>query len=352
MGYIILFGFLILLPFSAGGIFLTAGKRHKTETLAMGCQWMYGQFLLWAVFQLVTVYFILTKGSLRNVILVYTPIAVCVSMVGLFVTIRMWMKEDKSSQTNHYMWIKEQKLLTGIFVLLWLVQMAGLVFLAVNDGDDAFYMAVAERARESGALYTANVYSFGNTELNYRYALAPFPIWIAFLAKISGIHTLTIGHILLGILLVSMSYVAYAQMGKLLFNDDRKKQLQMLVLVAVLYIWGNTSSHTAESFLLLRTRQGKALVAGLVFPMMIYVILKIGKALEEQQKITWDSYLLAMAVILTGCLGSTLGGALVILLWASAMLFLAIGYKRWTLLPLGAMSAVPGVIYAILYLIN
>ena len=86
--------------------------------------------------------------------------------------------------------------------------------------------------------------------------------------------------------------------------------------------------------------------------MMIYVILKIGKALEEQQKITWDSYLLAMAVILTGCLGSTLGGALVILLWASAMLFLAIGYKRWTLLPLGAMSAVPGVIYAILYLIN
>lgn len=352
MGYMILFGFLILLPFCAGGIFPAAGKGQKEEILSLGCQWMYGQFLLWAVFQLVTVYFILTRGSLQDVMLVYTPAVVCVGIVGLIVTIRMWMKGDKSPLINQYMWIKEQKLLTGIFVLLWLVQMAGIVFLAVNDGDDAFYMAVAERAREAGVLYTANVYSFGNTELNYRYALAPFPIWIAFLAKISGLHTLTIGHILLGILLVSMSYVAYAQMGKVLFGDNRKKRLQMLILVAVLYIWGNTSSHTAESFLLLRTRQGKALVAGLVFPMMIYVILKIGKTLEQQKNIDRDSYLLAMTVILTGCLGSTLGGALVILLWASAMLFLAVGYKRWTLLFLGAVSAVPGFMYAVLYLIN
>ena len=346
----ILFGFLIVLPLCAGSIFRTVDRN--TDSLSLGVQWMYGQFLLWAVFQLVTVYFILTQGTLQDVIWAYTIAALLLGVTGLFIGIPMWTKGNKCPTGKQYMWTKAQKFLAGIFVILWLVQMAGLFFLAVNDGDDAFYMAVAERARESGALYTANVYSFGNTELNYRYALAPFPIWIAFLAKISGVHTLTIGHIILGILLVSMSYIAYAQMGKILFEDDVKKRLQMLILVAVLYIWGNTSSHTAESFLLLRTRQGKALVAGLVFPVMIYIVLKIGKALEQQKKISWDSYLLAMAVILTGCLGSTLGGALVILLWASAMLFLAIGYKRWSLLPLGALSAIPGFLYAILYLIN
>ena len=346
----ILFGFLILLPLCVGSIFQKADKN--TDMLSFGAQWMYGQFVLWAVFQLVTVCFILTKGVLQDVIWAYTIAALLLGAAGLSSGIRMWTKGDKHPVKAQRMWTKEQKLLTSIFVILWLVQMAGLLFLAVNDGDDAFYMAVAERARESGALYTANVYSFGNTELNYRYALAPFPIWIAFLAKISGVHTLTIGHIILGILLVSMSYIAYGQMGRILFGDDIKKRLQMLILVAVLYIWGNTSSHTAESFLLLRTRQGKALVAGLVFPVMVYVILKIGKALEQQKKITWDSYLLAMAVILTGCLGSTLGGTLVILLWASAMLLLAIGYKRWSLLLFGAMSAVPGFLYAVLYLIN
>lgn len=350
MGYLILFGFLILLPVCVGGIFKIADKN--TDPLSLGAQWMYGQFLLWAVFQLVTVYFILTKGVLTDVIWTYTMGALLFGVAGLLIGILMWMKEDKHRAKKHSMWTKEHKILAGVFGVLWFAQMAGLLFLAVNDGDDAFYMAVAERARESGALYTANVYSFGNTELNYRYALAPFPIWIAFLAKISGVHTLTIGHIILGILLVSMSYIAYGQMGKVLFGGDIKKNLQMLIVVAVLYIWGNTSSHTAESFLLLRTRQGKALVAGLVFPVMVYVILKIGKALEDQKKITWESYLLAMAVILTGCLGSTLGGTLVILLWASAMLLLAIGYRRWSLLLFGAVSAVPGFLYAVLYLIN
>lgn len=351
MGYIILFGFLVVLPLCAGGLFQKVGG--KSVALSLGAQWMCGQFLLWAVFQLVTVCFILKQGSLENVVPLYTIIALVLGAAGFFILVHMWTKRDKNLLRVQHMWTKEEKLLAGVFLLLWLVQMAGLLFLAVNDGDDAFYMAVAERARESGALYTANVYSFGNTELNYRYALAPFPIWIAFLAKISGVHTLTIGHVWLGIMLVSMSYVAYSQMSKVLFGSEAyKKRLQMMILVAVLYIWGNTSSHTAESFLLLRTRQGKALVAGLVFPMIIYVLLKIGKALEQHQKNEWNTYLLAMAVILTGCLGSTLGGVLVILLWASAILFLAIGYKRWTLLLFGAISAMPGFLYAVLYLIN
>ena len=365
MGYLILFGWLIILPFLAGGFFIPHSKTMPGNTgpagrgegsaaagLSFGGQWMWGQFLLWAVFQIVTVYFTLIGGKLDDVIRIYAVISAGIGAGGLLAALRVWTKEDKSALKRRCMWIKEQKVLTGIFVVLWLVQMAALLVLAVNDGDDAFYMAVAERARESGALYTANVYSFGNTELNYRYALAPFPIWIAFLSRISGVHILVIGHVVLGIVLVTMSYVIYGQIGQTLFGENIQKRMQMLILVAVLYIWGNTSSHTAESFLLLRTRQGKALVAGLVFPAMICLILKIGKTLEQHGKISLKDYLLAAAIILTGCLGSTLGGSLVILLWASALLLLAIGYRKWSLLPLGALSAVPGLVYALLYLLN
>lgn len=345
MGYLILFGWLILLPFCAGGFFRYSGK-------SLSGQWLWGQFLMWAVFQVVAVYFILTGGELSDVIRVYAILSVCIAAGGLIATLRLWTKGDNPFQKSRYLWIKEQKVLTGIFLVLWLVQMTALFVLAVNDGDDAFYMAVAEKARESGALYTANVYSFGYTELTYRYALAPFPIWIAFLSKISGVHTLVIGHLVLGIVLVTMSYVIYAQIGHLLFGEERHKRLLFLIFIAVIYIWGNTSSHTAESFLLLRSRQGKALVAGLVFPAMVCLLLKIGKLLEQKKRISWGNYLLAAAIILTGCLGSTLGGALVILLWASALFFLAVGYKRWSMLPLGAFSAVPGLVFAVLYLLN
>ena len=363
MGYLILCGWLILLPFCAGGLFRTV----KNNTMSISVQWLWGQFYLWAIFQVVSVCFILKEGSLAQVTRVYMIVAVCAAVSGLIATLRtiwntgaiggwhlgrLWTKGDKSNANSHRMWTKKEMILAAIFAVLWLVQMLAMIFLAVNDGDDAYYMAIANVAESSDCMYTANVYAFGGTELTYRYALAPFPIWIAFLSKISGVHTLIIGHVILGLILVTMSYVIYARAGRVLFGENRAKRLLFLIFVAILYIWGNTSSHTAESFLLLRTRQGKALVAGLVFPAMICLLLQIGRRLEAQKKISVEYYLLAIMIILTGCLGSTLGGSLVILLWGSALLLLAVGYRKWRLLWAGALSAVPGVIFAILYLIH
>ncbi len=347
MGYLMLFLWLMILPFCAGGLFCT-----KKNRISLGGQWLWGHFLLWAVFQIIAVYYILNKGSLDDVITAHWIITVVIALVGLAVLFKLWIDGHKRIRKKPFLWIKEHKFLVGIFVTLWLVQMLALVFLAVNDGDDAYYMAIASVAESSGNMYTANVYAFGGTELTYRYALAPFPIWIAFLSKISGVHTLVIGHIILGMMLVTMSYVIYDQIGRELFGDNFRKRIQMLIWVAVLFVWGNTSSHTAESFLLLRSRQGKALVAGLVFPAMIYLLIKVGHALEQKEKIIVREYLLATAIILTGCLGSTLGGALVMLLWGSGLLFLAIGYKKWMLLPPGLLSIAPGLVFAVIYLLH
>ena len=347
MGYVMLFLWLMILSFCAGGLFCT-----KKNRISFGGQWLWGQFVLWAVFQIIAVYYILKQGSLEDVIRAYWMIAAVIAVGGLALALKLWMDGYKPVHRKAFSWIKEHKALFFVFVALWLIQMLALLFLAVNDGDDAYYMAIASVAESSGNMYTANVYAFGGTELTYRYALAPFPIWIAFLSKISGVHTLVIGHILLGMMLVTMSYVIYAQIGKVIFGDNFRKRIQMLIWVAVLFIWGNTSSHTAESFLLLRSRQGKALVAGLVFPAMIYLLIKIGHCLEQNRKITFREFLLAAVIILTGCLGSTLGGVLVILLWGSGLLFLAIGYKKWTLLPLGMFSIVPGLVFAVIYLLH
>lgn len=347
MGYLILFLWLIVLPLCTGGLF-----RTKQNRISLGGQWLWGQFCLWAVFQATAVYFILKQGTLVEVTRTNVIAAVVMAIGGLLVTWKLWINGYKTICKEQFLWIKQHKLLFGVLAVLWLTQMLALLFLAVNDGDDAYYMAIASVAESSGNMYTANVYAFGGTELNYRYALAPFPIWIAFLSKISGVHTLIIGHVILGIILVTMSYIIYAQIGLELLGDNYRKRMQMLIWVAVLFIWGNTSSHTAESFLLLRSRQGKALVAGLVFPAMIYLLIKIGHALEQRMKISVKEYLLAAVIILVGCLGSTLGGVLIILLWGSGLLFLAIGYKKWLLLPAGVLSTVPGLIFALIYLLN
>lgn len=355
MGYMILLLYLIPLPILVGVLFYT--KRNK---VSIGEQWVFGQFILWAVFQTIAVYFILQEGTLEEVAHTYSKAITVLAGIALLKAIRMWKKVDNSTKKNADRWKTEAgledgstqyKVLTILFAMLWIVQMLGMVFLAVNDGDDAYYMAIANVAESSDSMYTVNVYAFGNTELTYRYALAPFPIWIAFLSRISGVHTLTIGHIILGVILVTMSYVIYYKSSQALFGHNKKKCLQLLIFTALLNIWGNTSSHTAESFLLLRSRQGKALVAGIVFPAMIYLLLRIGRQLEKHQSISVMQYGMATVVILTGCLGSTLGGSLVILLWGSALFFLSAGYRRWSILLPGVLCALPGVLYAVIYML-
>lgn len=347
MGYGIIFFWLAVLPVWAGFLF-PAGEHTKTLSL----RWLMGQFLLWALFQPVAVCMILRETSLTKLVGVYTVAALFVGLLGLLRGIVMWKAGDKPAKFTPSMWTTKEKWLAGLFAVLWLVQMAALLFLAVNDGDDAFYMAVANVAESADSMYVANVYAFGNTGLNYRYALAPFPIWIAFLSRISGVHTLVLGHIILGMMLVTMSYVIYDQAGRVLFGTDRAGRLLFLCMTGLLVIWGNTSSHTAESFLLLRSRQGKALVAGIVFPATMYLLLRLGRALADKQKVTLEYFVFAACVILAGCLGSTLGGALVILLFSSGFFFLVLGYKAWRLLPLGICSVLPGVVFAVLYLLH
>ncbi len=347
MGYVILFGWLILLPMCAGGIF-----NSKKNTLSLPEQWLWGQFLLWAAFQFLAVFFIVQEKALDDILPLYLGLGIFLGVLGAVIHCIKHRHVQKTPYKSKFMWITEHKILAAVFMMLWLLQMIMLIVQAVNDGDDAYYMAIANQAQNSGIMYTANVYSFGGTILNYRYALAPFPIWIAFLARISGIHTLTIGHIILGIILVTMSYIIYAQIGKELFGVNYRKRLQMLILIAVLYIWGNTSSHTAESFLLLRSRQGKSLVSGLVFPAIICLLIKTGHLLEQKRQIEWKNFLLAAVIVLSGCIGSTLGGALIILLWGSGLFFLALGYKRFRILPVGVLSILPGMIFVVMYLLN
>lgn len=347
MGYAILFGWLVLLPFLAGGVLQS--KKYK---VSLPARWIWGQFLLWAVFQVTAVPYIVAEKSFRDMVPVYLTAGLMLGLSGAVCTASMWIKEDNKSAHTSSMWTNREKIYAVLLAGLWVFQMLVLIFGAVNDGDDAFYMAVANVAESSDSMYLTNVYAMGTMELNYRYALAPFPIWIAFLARISGVHTLTIGHIVLGIVLVTMAYGIYAQIGRELFGENRLKRLQFLAGVMLLHIWGNTSSHTAESFLLLRSRQGKALVAGIVFPAIMYLLLKVGHKLEQRKEIRLQEYVLAATIVLTGCLGSTMGGTLIILLWGSALFLLALGYRKWKLLPAGILCSVPGLILAVMYLLN
>ncbi|MCD8327434.1 MAG: DUF6077 domain-containing protein [Lachnospiraceae bacterium] len=367
MGYLILIFWLLVLPVCAGSLF----QYHNG--FDPGMRFVKGQFLLWAVFQLVTVPVILGGGTLETVMAFYLPPCFLLALLGLIFMIRRkeWTKipffsrgkREKSAKASAFTGgerIKtsavmhggrEEFLLLFAVLALWLFQMGIVVTQAIYDGDDSFYMAVANLANTNGSLYQVNPYSMGSMELNYRYILAPFPVWVALLARVSGLHTLTVGHVALGISLISMSYLIYWQIGRELF-EKKVSRLRFMLCLCLLYLWGNTSIHTAESFLITRSRQGKALVCGLVLPAFVGVLLHMGNALDQKEKISPQVWIYASCIMLTGCLGSAFGGAIVLLFWGGLNLMWLIAYRRIRSFGLAIVSALPAAAFSLLYLLQ
>lgn len=351
MGYILLILWLTLLPICVGSLFPDQNTFHTPLRL------LRGQFFLWALFQLITVPVVIAKGSLALVMVIYIPLSLIFGIAGLVCVFKR--KEHPAPLASWRQEIsgctKLQKAETAVlFILvlaLWLFQMIMVVTQAVYDGDDSFYMAVANIANTNGSLYQINAYSMGTTGLNYRYILAPFPVWVAMLARMSGLHTLTVGHVVLGVALISFSYLIYWQIGSGLFKE-KISRLRFMLCVCVLYLWGNTSIHTAESFLITRSRQGKALVSGLVFPAFISVLLSMGNTLDEEELPKRSSYFYMACIMLAGCLGSAFAGAILILFWGIVNLMWAVSYRKTRQLPTAVLTALPSAVFSVIYLLS
>lgn len=344
MSVVILFLWLLALPLAVGGLFSYDGKRDIPG------RWIRGQFLLWAAFQLTAVPIVLTAGTMEQILWIYVPVSLFLGVIGAALG---WKKASagatRSGQTFSGV-NREEKILTVLFLGFWLFQMYMVVTQAINDGDDSFYMAVAHIADQSGSLYQANAYSIGTMELNYRYVLAPFPVWVALLSRLSGLHTLTVGHIGLGVMLITFSLAVYWQMAGELFGRLAQK-LRFLLCVCVLYVWGNTSSQTAESFLITRSRQGKAFVSGVAFPALVWVLLRMGTGLDEKENARAGDYVFAGCILMAGCLGSAVGGAILLLAWGGVTCMWTVCYRRPGLLWRGILAALPGAAYSVMYLL-
>ncbi len=314
-----------------------------TKSFSVLKTWVYGQLMLWALFQVVAVPFILWEKNLSELLPVY--LVVCSIFIGCGSI--QWIRNRKA-----IVWKPSKSSLPRtIFILLLVIQCIAMIVLAINDGDDAYYMAIASIAESGGSMYTANPYAVGTVILNPRYALAPFPIWIASLSRVTGVHVLSLGHIYLGIVSLLLCYGIYHMMGKLLFEKNRKYLDSFMLFISVLILWGNTSSRTAESFLLIRSRQGKSLVSAIVIPMIFYLLILMGKQIHENQKMGLRYYLIATAVLLTACLGSSMGSALGVVLFLSGAFLLTLAYKRYQILLLSCLCAIPSGCYILAYLI-
>ncbi len=350
MQILILVLLLIAVPIMAGGIFADADKTAGKLLF----RWVAGQLLLWMGFQLICVPLILREGSFSRVTTLFLVYTAALLLFVVADGMRRFAKGMRRPDfLNHSLFQKK----FDIGVLLWLVfwgllafQLVQAVLLAYADGDDAYYVAVSAAVESSDRMYMTIPYTGAATELDVRHGLAPFPVWIAFLARLSGMRTVMVAQTVLPLVLICMTYAIFYLLGEKLFSAGGVQLPLFMIFVELGILFGDHSIYTTENFMLARSRQGKAALGSIVMPALLLILLIILKKMKEEERISVKLYLLLFAVSASGCLCTTLGALIVGLAVGIVGLLGAVSYKRpGVLLPMAACCS-PCVCYALLFL--
>lgn len=346
---LILMFFLLVIPIVVGGLF--AYVEQVSRNLLF--RWVSGQMLLWAGFQLICVPLILKDGRFDQVVILFS--GYMAAMVLLAVAAEIKRLANGTLEIGKLLGIERGKqiqelVLWAVFFGIALFQLVQAVRLLYADGDDAYYVAISTITQDANTLYRKLPYTGGTTGLDARHALAPFPVWVSFLAQVSGMQAVTVAKVALPCVLPAMTYAVFYLMGLKLFPERGVRIPAFLIFAELLVLFGDYSIYTVENFMIARSRQGKAALGSIVIPFLLLALMLLLQKLQAKEKIPVPLYLLFAAVAVSACLCSTLGAVIVCMPIGIAGALGCIFYKRPGILPPLAACCLPCVGFALLYL--
>lgn len=225
----------------------------------------------------------------------------------------------------------------------------------VTNLDDAYFVAVATTAIETNTMYRYSPYTGrAVTGFNLRYCLSPFSMLQAFLSKCIGVHPSTLDHTIMAPALVIAAYLVYVSMGRLLFSEEaehgqkesREKMIGLFVLfLSMVHVTSYYCMRNQGSVLLVRIWQGKATLAAMLLPFLLYHCYRMAQRPLEKGNV--------VLLVLTGfacCLVSSMGMVLPLVMMGIFALLFGVFQKNGRYVVKMMAGCIPGVLYGILYI--
>lgn len=334
--------------------------------------WFWGQLILWCIFQPIAVFCILKRQDLAVVAKYYTFVVAAIVIISLvlsaagIMTLKRKIKNiseldvtcrNAAAIANGVTDGKKTKkeLIFIIFrVIFWAFLVSQIILqavLAYREGDDSFYISEAVEAGSSEHMYYTIPYTGYTTGLDVRHSLEPFPIWIAYIAKVTGTNTTVLAHVLLPVLLLPLTYGVYALMGRKILGKNKKYLPIYMVFTELLVLFGYYSAKTPEKFFMTRIREGKATLSSLLIPGIIFCLFLILECIKENKKIDFRLWIMLFSLSMSGCLCSTLGAVLCVIPVFVVSVLIIIMYRKWKHLPGMIVSCLPCLLFAMLYML-
>ncbi|RDU22090.1 DUF6077 domain-containing protein [Anaerosacchariphilus polymeriproducens] len=234
-----------------------------------------------------------------------------------------------------------------IAIGLILMQMGFVGYFQHIDDDDATYIGTAVTTWSTDTMYKYS-HNTGKEFGGYpaRHMLAPFPIFIASVAKLSQMHPTILAHTFLPMILIGFTYCVFFLIGKEIWKNDWSKIGIFMLFVCALNLFGYQSVYTTSTFLLVRIWQGKAVLANVILPLLLCLFIRIVK-----QKESLMEWFLIFNTMVAATLVSSMGVVLAPVVLGSFVLFYAVFNKKFITLVKTIVCCIPCVICGILYLL-
>lgn len=336
------------------GTGLLINNRMPEEDRGIGSTYLMGFLCLLAVFQLITVPVVfLDAFGFPKVILLFSCAAAVLSCVGIVETMHLFREEKVIWRKKKEISIPDRTQLCQWITVAAVIgfQLIMAVVTASFDGDDAYYVVNSVITDETDTLYRILPYTGLSTSLDLRHSMAVFPIWIAYVARLSKIHATILSHSILPVVFISITYGIYYQIGKKLLYERKKLLPVYMLFIAFLHMFGNTSIYTNATFLIMRNWQGKSMLANVVIPSIFLVLLWLfeGERRDKDgKKVLW--FLLFILNIVAAMM-STASVFLNSVLIGVMALVLTVEKKDLKILVKLFFCCIPCVVYALLYVL-
>lgn len=344
---------LLLIPFLLG--FLPAALLPE-EDRTPGTVFLSGYIVLFALFELigipVTVVCVYNGFSILSAW--FGAIAVLLATVGVLWTLRL---KKKGYRLSFEFVAKEYSLEDKLFFMLFLLIVGFQLYMSFTrasfDGDDSYYGVQAVIAQQIDTLYRINPNTGISSPLDARHALALFPIWEAFVGKMSGLHATVVAHSIAPLVLLPLTYLVYFKIGQKLFKEKKDRLPVFMILMALFQMFGNVSIYTNETFLLTRTWQGKSVAGNLILPAVFWVFFCLfEKEAADRKKGEGLGYWILLAVLnLAAGISSSLAVMLSSLLVAGLAVLFALKERKLSILVKAGLTCIPSAVYVLVYLI-
>lgn len=342
---------LVVAPFLIGLIpcsFMARERRTPGQVFIMGT------VINLTLMQLIAVPMVIYDGfGFNKIVIIYSVLLVLFSIGGLVLAI-LRIRKDKHYFVQEILRKNrtlEEKIEWVMFILIVVFQIVMYIRMASFDGDDAYYVVQSVLSYETGTLYRIRPYTGLSTDMDLRHSLAVFPVWMAYLAQVSGINPTIVAHTIVGTVLIPLVYMVYVETGRSILRKERKKLPVFMIFVGIMQVFGNVSIYTNATFFLTRTWQGKALLANFVIPLAFLLLLTIfdSEKFEKDNKIVFWIMLGVNNIVAAMC--STASVLLMAMLIGISGLVMSVRERSMQILLRLIVTCIPLVIYGCMYLL-